>query len=300
MMAMEACRHMVLARSLLIRLLPSSEKREEQGWGETIVEGFFRPSDEQYETLAERLGVLLEDFQAASGPTSNPDSTRAALLEATHARGDAVVLVEGNTPNETRNRAYVGFNSPLLPDVLVCTKVGAEGIDLHRQCRKVVHFDLAWNPAVLEQRTGRIDRIGSKAQRDRQRTTSAELSPYLDVGVPFLAGTYDERMFEELRIRAQMFEVLTGGDVSIDNVEGLDTGENAEGAESGLSLPVLPSAMIEDLRVKLHVWEPSDDNPGQTPMTQVPTFDDGMRSIITALRQPGRLSHDYRAVRSCD
>jgi len=34
--------------------------------------------------------------------------------------------------------------------------------------------------------------------------------------VPFLAGTYDERIFEELRMRAQTFEVLTGGDVTID------------------------------------------------------------------------------------
>jgi len=84
----------------------------------------------------------------------------------------------------------------------------------------------------------------------------------LDVGVPFLAGTYDERMFEELRMRAQMFEVLTGGDVSVDNVEGVDTGENAEGIESGMNLPVLPNSMIEDLRVKLHVWESRDSNGG--------------------------------------
>ncbi|MGI6416862.1 MAG: helicase-related protein [Thermoguttaceae bacterium] len=40
------------------------------------------------------------------------------------------------------------------------------GIDLHRHCRHVVHFDLAWNPAVLEQRTGRADRIGSKTFRE--------------------------------------------------------------------------------------------------------------------------------------
>jgi hypothetical protein len=34
--------------------------------------------------------------------------------------------------------------------------------------------------------------------------------PSLEVRVPFLDGTYDERVFEELRMRAQTFEVLTG------------------------------------------------------------------------------------------
>jgi hypothetical protein len=66
-------------------------------------------------------------------------------------------------------------------------------------------------------------------------------------------------MFEELRTRAQIFEVLTGGDITVGNLEGHDDVENAEGDESiGLSVPVLPNAMVEDLRVKLHVWEPSE------------------------------------------
>ena len=77
----------------------------------------------------------------------------------------------------------------------------------------------------------------------------------MDVAVPFLAGTYDERMYEELRIRAQVFEVLTGGDVSADNREGSDEEPGAEGAEEGLSFPELPQGMISDLRVRLHVWE---------------------------------------------
>src|SRR5208282_284194 len=62
----------------------------------------------------------------------------------------------------------IGFNTPLLPDILVCTQVGQEAIDLHRHCRHVVHCDLGWNPAAIEQRTGRTDRIGSKAERERK------------------------------------------------------------------------------------------------------------------------------------
>lgn len=47
--------------------------------------------------------------------------------------------------------------------VLILTSVGAEGIDL-QFCSTLINYDLTWNPMVLEQRIGRIDRIGqSKA-----------------------------------------------------------------------------------------------------------------------------------------
>ena len=38
--------------------------------------------------------------------------------------------------------------------------------------------------------------------------------------MPYLAGTYDERMFERLRTRAQVFDILTGGDPTADQESG--------------------------------------------------------------------------------
>jgi hypothetical protein len=118
----------------------------------------------------------------------------------------------------------------------------------------VIHYDLAWNPAVLEQRTGRADRIGSMTFRERKSAGTQE-GPFLEVGVPFLAGTYDERMYEELRLRAQTFEILTGGDLSADNPEGNDDEVGAEGVTSDLRMVALPDEMLADLRVRLHVWQ---------------------------------------------
>lgn len=66
-------------------------------------------------------------------------------------------------------------------------------------------------------------------------------------------GSVDPLGFD--RIRAQTFEVLTGGDVAADSLEGEDDGEGAEGKEVGLEFPVVPPEMIRDLRVRLHVWE---------------------------------------------
>lgn len=48
--------------------------------------------------------------------------------------------------------------------ILVCTDVAAEGVDL-QFCRLVVNYDLPWNPMRIEQRVGRIDRIGQRSRR---------------------------------------------------------------------------------------------------------------------------------------
>lgn len=44
--------------------------------------------------------------------------------------------------------------------VLLATDAAAEGLNLQKRCRLVVNYELPWNPARLEQRIGRVDRIG--------------------------------------------------------------------------------------------------------------------------------------------
>jgi hypothetical protein len=251
--ACEALWRALLRDSVLVRLLPSRSERHEKAWGELLVDALWKPLPRQREGMGHRVEVFLEDLCAASGRHDQEGSARGTLLDATKLRDQRfVALVKGGDP-KGRERAFAGFNTPLLPDILVCTSVGSEGIDLHRHCRFVVHYDLAWNPAVLEQRTGRVDRIGSKTFRERALNPSGD-APFLDVGIPFLAGTYDERMYEELRLRAQVFEVLTGGDVATDDAGGDDSGPRAEGTEEGLRYVALPEQLVSDLRVRLHVW----------------------------------------------
>ena len=50
-----------------------------------------------------------------------------------------------------------------------------EGLDLHKHCRRVVHHDLVWNPAQIEQRIGRIDRLGSLINRLRKNGVDVHL-----------------------------------------------------------------------------------------------------------------------------
>ncbi|WP_334391334.1 helicase-related protein [Bradyrhizobium sp. AZCC 2262] len=262
LLVLQALRRALLRESMLLRLLPEKSDRDERGWGELLAERFLEPLPGQHESMADRMAIFAEDVLSASGSADNRLSARYNLIDATRLRDqNFVALVLGGGDQQARERIFAGFNTPLLPEILICTSVGAEGIDLHRHCGRVVHYDLAWNPAVLEQRTGRIDRIGSKTFREREAAKVGE-GPLLEVGVPFLAGTYDERMFEELRMRAQTFEVLTGGDVTsdddrvrLDDASGTDDGQGAEGREQGLRLKALPPEMLNDLRAKLHVWK---------------------------------------------
>jgi hypothetical protein len=75
-----------------------------------------------------------------------------------------------------------------------------------QHCRRVIHHDLAWNPAQLEQRVGRVDRLGSLVQRLRDRKPETTL----DVLLPLIANTIDERLGRTVRLRERWLEFLLG------------------------------------------------------------------------------------------
>ena len=109
-------------------------------------------------------------------------------------------IATGGTKRDTRARLMRAFNTPLFPDILVCSQVMGEGVDLQKYCRHVVHHDLAWNPSTIEQRTGRIDRLGCKAEG------RVPIVVYL----PYLAGTADERQYQVMSDREKWFKVVMG------------------------------------------------------------------------------------------
>jgi len=110
--------------------------------------------------------------------------------------------------------------------------VGTEGVDLQQDCRHVIHHDLDWNPSTLEQRTGRIDRIGSKAEAVSQPVVIYE---------PFLSGTHDEKMYRVVKDRERWFGVVMGQTVA--------TSERA--TEQQAARAPLPSALADSLTMHL-------------------------------------------------
>ncbi|MFN8007530.1 MAG: DEAD/DEAH box helicase [Terriglobia bacterium] len=141
----------------------------------------------------------------------------------------------GKTRRDTRARLMRAFNTPFFPDILVCSQVMGEGVDLQRFCRHVIHHDLDWNPSNIEQRTGRVDRIGCKAEGRRP----------IVVYLPYLAGTADERQFRVMTEREQWFRVVMGQEEVAKLII----------PESECSVP-LPDNISEQLSFKLDLSAP--------------------------------------------
>lgn len=118
-----------------------------------------------------------------------------------------VRLANGDVDRATRERLMLAFNTPFFPDILVASSVMAEGVDLHLHCRHVIHHDLDWNPSVIEQRTGRVDRLGSLSEVTSSPVVAFE---------PFLEATQDEKMFRVMKDRERWFNVVMGERLELD------------------------------------------------------------------------------------
>ena len=143
-----------------------------------------------------------------------------------------VQVATGNTAHPVRARLMRAFNTPFFPDILVCSEVMGEGVDLQRFCRHVIHHDLAWNPSVIEQRTGRIDRLGCKAQAR---------SP-INIYLPFIDGTADERQFRVMSDRERWFRVVMGQEEVAKLI-----------AADSSSMLTLPGCISDELSFKLGI-----------------------------------------------
>ena len=71
-----------------------------------------------------------------------------------------VMKITGETPFFERHKIINQFYQK-SKSILIMTSVGSEGLDV-QFCNAVLNFDLHWNPMKIEQRIGRIDRIGQK------------------------------------------------------------------------------------------------------------------------------------------
>lgn len=108
------------------------------------------------------------------------------------------------------------FNSPFGPDVMVTTDRLSEGVDLHRCCRHLIHYELDPSPVRTLQRNGRVRRVGSWAALTGRPICYA---------YPTFWGTRDEKAVAIMRQRINAFGLLLGGVPSLDN-------ESASGGES--------------------------------------------------------------------
>lgn len=65
------------------------------------------------------------------------------------------------------NDEFQSSNSDTNVRILLATDAASEGADFQKYCRNLIHYEIPWNPIRLEQRNGRIDRHGQKADEVR-------------------------------------------------------------------------------------------------------------------------------------
>lgn len=179
-------------------------------------------------------------------------------------------------------------------DILVCTDSASEGLNL-QECGALINYDLPWNPMRVEQRIGRIDRIGQRYDKvtilnySYEDTVETDIYERLDARIglfenvvgdmqPILSGVSSQ-------IRSATLE--TERDESRDAVERADQEfsdriekqEESDSVDVGESLDDIDEPLAQDVidEAKLDAWESfkhpdildvgADDYDTETPFT---------------------------------
>jgi superfamily II DNA or RNA helicase len=138
-------------------------------------------------------------------------------------RPERVVVIHGGLGREDRKKAQEAFTQDKEVMVLVATDAAGEGINLQR-AHLMVNYDLPWNPNRLEQRFGRIHRIGQTevchlwnlvADETREGDVFRTLLKKLEEERRALGGKVFDvlgRLFQEKRLRDLLIEAIRYGD----------------------------------------------------------------------------------------
>ncbi|MPY75151.1 MAG: hypothetical protein GEU87_12905 [Alphaproteobacteria bacterium] len=138
-------------------------------------------------------------------------------------RHDAVVVIHGGVGREDRRKAVEAFVHDKEVLVLVANDAAGEGINLQR-AHLMVNYDLPWNPNRLEQRFGRIHRIGQTevchcwnlvAADTREGEVFSRLLEKIEIARAALGGrVYDVlgRLFEARALRELLIEAIRDGE----------------------------------------------------------------------------------------
>jgi SNF2 family DNA or RNA helicase len=119
--------------------------------------------------------------------------TQAALVRTLQAAGVTVFAIHGGTPAVERQPITERFREQ--GGALVLTHSGTEGRNL-QFCHRLVNFDLPWNPMEIEQRIGRLHRLG---QPHPVRIYNLVQS-----------GTLQEHLLDILQEKLNLFELVVG------------------------------------------------------------------------------------------
>jgi hypothetical protein len=121
------------------------------------------------------------------------------ILRRLNARGWGAVSFHGRVASHKRGELIEQFKTDPNCRVFLSSDAGSVGLNLQHAASTVINMDLPWNPAVLEQRTGRVHRLG---QKERVQTINLVAQ-----------GTIEEGILSLLAFKKSLFAgALDGGD----------------------------------------------------------------------------------------
>lgn len=125
--------------------------------------------------------------------------------EFSSARSHFARLIFGGTKHASRRTAQLAFNrvESQLKVLVAQSQVGREGLNLHKACRHVLLIHPEWNPGIVEQQVGRVDRVGSywATLLHRYAKKQNDNIPHIELHCLIFKGTYDEYNWEVLKKR---------------------------------------------------------------------------------------------------
>ncbi len=136
---------------------------------------------------------------------------------------EAIVTIHGGTHSDDRRRVQALFRSDPEVRVLIATDAAGEGVNL-QNANLMVNYDLPWNPNRLEQRFGRIHRIGQQevchlwnlvAKETREGDVYHRLLEKLAVESEALKGRVFDilgEVFEETSLKELLLQAIRYGD----------------------------------------------------------------------------------------
>jgi SNF2 family DNA or RNA helicase len=155
-----------------------------------------REVDTKFALLQKELHLLWKDEPNAKVIIfSSFKPTLRYLHERITGAGVKAEILHGSV-REPRDAILTRFRMSEEACVLLSSEVGSEGVDL-QFCWIIINYDLPWNPMRLEQRIGRVDRLGQKREK-------------VEVLNLIYAGTIDDRIYKRLYDRLKIGERALG------------------------------------------------------------------------------------------
>ncbi len=137
---------------------------------------------------------------------------------------ESVAVIHGGIPRDRRRATIAAFNDDPKVRFLLANDAAGEGVNLQRGAHLMVNYDLPWNPNRLEQRFGRIHRIGQTevchlwnlvASETREGAVYERLLEKLETARKTLGGkVYDVlgELFEARPLRELFMEAIRYGE----------------------------------------------------------------------------------------